>query len=667
MKLPALRRVQRAGTLVALAAAALVAPSGASADIPITSFSAGPVTTYNNPAGLPFIPGATAADAPVTYDASCAYGTPVLGSTGYTYTGPEPALGLKTQAGANSDYCVKFKLDSGDASTGEDLENTLVQLPVGSLGEIDNAAKCTVEEFARESSALSNCATNTQIGTAMAQLQVNPKVGPFGPGGTLAPNPSPQTIRVLQDTPGRIFALTTPSDKAALLGVALVGSQPAGTAETKFLITVSQKGEATVGLLNQTDKLAKTLASVLDSDIAIRANALRFWGKAAEHPHIGNKGGAPATPAANFFRVGTTCSTPQVTTLTVNPYTDVNTASKPTVATSAPYTLTGCEALPFNPTFTAGISGETTAGGHPALNVKITSPEGDEDLGATQITLPAGIATDLTRIQDSCPQATFKADACTDATVIGSVKATLSGINADVVTGVIHKVRVEGESLPALGFDFNGRLPLQVSGVTKIDAQGRIVNTFSSLPSIPQRSLEINLAGGAKGILQVNSAKCQQSGYDAILTGQNGKAKSFSIRTTCPEQITARLENADTTRPSLFIGGAGATGKKIETMRVTLPSGLTMQKNRSKSGIKFDKFEAAVKGEGKALRLNSKTLKLRIPKPGSSGLRVITRTGTLGASKKFADRTNAITLDVRMVYTDGTKANIKVPMTRKNK
>ena len=660
MKHRSFRRVPRARTLLALAAVGLAAPATASADIPITSFSAGPVPTYNSQFGLP----ATSAPAPASLDAGCVYGTPASnGQGGTVLTGPEPPLALATQAGANTDYCVRFKVDTGDATTGEDLLNSLVELPVGTLAEIDNAAKCTPEQFARETTALTDCPTSSQIGTALAQLNINPKFGPFGPGGAIAPNPGP--VRVTQDAPGRIFALSTPSDKAALLGVALVGSNPAGTAETKFTITVSQNGSPTVGLLNQTDTLSKVLAQQQNSDIAIRANALRFWGKAAEHGHIGNKGGAPATPAANFFRVGTTCQTPQTTKLTINPYTDVNTASKPTTATSPAYNLTGCENLPFTPTFNAGISGETNAGGHPALSISIVNPEGNEDLGATQITLPLGIATDLSRVQNPCPVATFTADGCGEATVVGTVKATLSGIGADVVTGVVHQVKIEGQVLPALGLDFNGRLPLQVSGITKIDAQGRIVNTFANLPSIPQRSLDINLYGGAKGILQNSGGKCQQSGYDAVLTGQNGKAKTFSIRTKCSEQLTARIENADTTRPNLTVGGAGATGKKIETMRVSLPPGLTVNKNKSKTGIKFDKFEDAVKGEGKTLRLSSKTIKFRIPKPGSSGLRILTRTGTLGASKKFADRTNDITLDVRIVYTDGTKANVKVPITRK--
>ncbi len=639
MNLPALRRVQRAVSVLALAAMSLAIPAGASADIPITKFKAGPVAPFNNPNGLPVAAGSPDS----TNDLGCMHINPA---------GPV----LSTAVGGSTDYCVTFNVTPGDPTTGEDIHDTLVGLPVGSLAAIDQAAKCTEAQFAREVSTPQSCPATSQVGTALTQL-----LTPF------SPTPS--------QAPGRIYALDTPSDKAAKFGVALVASAPsagpppsAGT-ETKFMITVSQLGDPLIGLQNQTDELKKTVAAPVpggQAPIAIQATSLRFWGSAAAHPHRTSPFVASPTVnmAADFFRVGTTCQTDQTANLTVNPWTDVNTTSKPTTS-STTYKLTGCDKLPFNPTFTAGISGETTAGGHPALSVKIASPEGDEDLGATSITLPTGIATDLSRIQSPCAAATFKADGCGEATIVGTVKATLSGINADVVTGVVHQVRVEGESLPALGLDFNGRLPLQLSGVTKVNAEGRIVNTFSSLPSIPQRSLEIDLYGGAKGILQMSSAKCQQSGYDAVLSGQNGKSKAFSIRTTCPAQLTARLEKPESQRPNLIIGGSGATGKKISTFRVTLPPGLTINRNKSQSGIKFDKFETGVTGEGKRSRLSKKTIRFTVPKPGSNGLRVLTKTGTLGASKKFAARTDAINLDVRIVYTDGTKVNVKVPITRK--
>lgn len=652
------RRARTARALFAVAAACLAVPAAANADIPITSFKAGPVAAYSHQSGLPLTT--------TSLDAGCSYGTsfvpvPSPGSPYIDLSQPDTPLALSTQAGANTDFCVAFRLNPGNPAVGEDINNSVVELPVGTLAEIDKAAKCPVATFNRESPLRAGCATNTQIGTAQAQLDIQA---------------GPSTV-VTRDSPGRIYALDTPSTDAALLGVSLIASTtPSGGAqtETKFLIHVTQQGSPTVGLINTTDTLSKQVLVAAPSTfapIAIKANALRFWGVADAHKHVDSTVEASTfgQPAANFFRVGTTCQTPQVTKLTVNPYTDTaaTAGSKPTSASSTPYNLTGCEKLPFNPTFAAQLTGETNPGGHPGLSIQIKSPEGDQDLGATKITLPLGVATDLTRIQNACPQATFEKDECTSATVIGAVKATLSGINEDVVSGDVHMVKVEGKTLPALGFDFNGRLPLRIAGVSDIDSQGRIVNTFSNLPSIPQRSLDVQLLGGSRGILQLpNTTKCQASAFDATLTSQNGVAKTFALPKLCAEQLTARLEKADTRRPTLHFGGAGATGKKIQKLKLTFSPGLTVNKNKSKSGISVKNLDQGVTGDTKRSRLSKKELSFTFPKPGTNGLTIITRTGTLGASSKFAKRTDAITVDARIVYTDGTKVTVKVPVTRKD-
>lgn len=639
--------------------AAIVVPSTARADIPITSFKAGPVGTYTHISGLPLTSGAPFGN---SADLGCIYGIPT--ASPIPINTPDAPLALTTQAGATTDFCVSFRLNPGAAKDGEDLKSTLVELPVGTYGMIDAAAKCTPEQFARESTALTNCPTNSQIGTAMAQLEIYPTVVAAGPPPVL----NPGNITVTKDVPGRIFAIDTPAGQAALLGVALVGSDPPGTAETKFLINVTQQGSPTVGLLNETDTLSRILTQQQNSPIAIRANALRFWGKAAEHSHVGNQGGAPATPAADFFRVGTTCQTDQTVKLTVNPYTDTpaTTASQPTTA-SATYKLTGCDALPFTPTFTAGISGEVQPGGHPQLDVKITSPEGNEELGATKITLPDGIATDITRIQNACPQATFQANACPATANVGTVKATLSGINADVVTGDVQMVKVEGKQLPALGLNFRGRLPLRVFGVTDIDTSGRLVSTFSNLPSLPQRTLNITLFGGDKGILQTDpTGKCTASAYDATLTGQNGKAKTFSIPTTCAEQFSATLSNASKTRPVLLIGSAAPTGKKIKSLRIGLPKGLKWYgPTLRKSGkVTFSGLDTGLDAKSaKAAKVIDKA-KFTFPGNGSNTFSVLTGTGAIRATSKFAKAKGTVYVEFRATYYDGSKVTKYVALKR---
>ncbi|MDQ8044742.1 MAG: hypothetical protein AAGC46_08735 [Solirubrobacteraceae bacterium] len=653
MKHPSPRRVPRLRALLALAALSLTLPAAASADVNITNFKAGPVAAFNNPNGL-------AVAVPASAD-------PSVNDTSCTYLNPAAPL-LQTQAGATTDYCVSFSVDGGDAVTGEDIDNTLVGLPVGTQAAIDTATKCSPAQFAQASPAPAACPGASQVGTVLAKIQV--------PTGQASP------AFTTQNSPGVIYALDTPDGKAAQFGVALIG--PAvGTiqpyTESKSTITVSQLGDPKVGLQNQTSELSRTTvnpaAPTTPVPIALQALSLRFWGSAAAHPHLAQ----PLVPtsglsamASDFFMVGTTCQTPQTANLTVNPYTGVNPFTqvdqegKPTTATTT-YNLTGCDSLPFTPSFSAAISGDTAPGGHPTLTIGITNPQGNDDLGSTTITLPVGLSTDLKNVQGGCALDTFNAGGCPTTSIIGSVSAELSGIASGQAGGVVHKVVIPGQTLPGIGLQFTGRLPLRVVGTTAVDASGRVVNTFTGLPSLPERSLKITINGGASGILQLPPAgtKCQQSGYDATIGSQNGKSKSFSVRTTCAEQLTARLDHASSRRPTLTVGGAGATGKKIQTIRLNLPKGLTINKNKSQSGIKVDHLETAVTGATKRARLSASLIRFTIAKPGSNGVRILTKTGTLAATSKFAKSDADVTVDARIVYTDGSKATQKITLTRK--
>ncbi|MBO9532516.1 MAG: hypothetical protein J7513_06045 [Solirubrobacteraceae bacterium] len=629
--------------------AALILPSVAQADIPIAKFKAGPVAPFNLVSGLPVT--STAPADPTQNDVGCMHVNPA---------GPALTTGV---AGQSTDYCVTFNATPGDAITGEDINNTLVQLPVGSQADIDLASKCTVEQFAREAITPNTCPGTSQVGTALAQLQ--------------APNaPNPAVDRQTLQAPGRIYALTTPDGKAALLGVALISSAPTPLApstpvtESKFLITVSQLGDPKVGLQNQTDTLAKVIGG--STPIAIQATSLRFWGSAAAHPHVTNPFAptAPVTMASNFFRVGSTCVTDQTASLTINPYTDTagTAGSKPTTATTT-YKLTGCDGLAFAPTFSAGLSGETTPGGHPQLDVKIGVPAGGDDLGGTTITLPSGLATDLTRIQTACPQADFQAGRCNAAAVIGSAKATLTGINADVVSGEVIMVKVDGKQLPGIGINFQGRLPLRTFGVSQVDGSGRLQNVFSDLPSLPVRTLDITLAGGTRGILQMDpSGKCTASAYDATVSSQNGKSAAFSTPTTCDAQYVTELTNSTKTRPVLRIGGAAPTGKKVKSVRIGLPKGLKFDgpslKKSSKVTYAENGFDAGVdRSKIRAVKLGSKA-KFTLDGSGSNGYSVLLHTNVVRASSSFAKSTKTVYIEFRVVYSDGTKVTKYVALTR---
>ncbi len=221
-----------------------------------------------------------------------------------------------------------------------------------------------------------------------------------------------------------------------------------------------------------------------------------------------------------------------------------------------------------------------------------------------KITLPSNIVVDLSRAQNACPQATFEAVGCPSSAVIGSVTGKLSGINDDVVKGDVIMVSIPGKSLPGIGLNFTGRLPLRVVGVSTTDANNRVVNTFTNLPSLPIREVNVNLDGGTKGVL-MNAEECSPSATEAVITGQNGKTKTVSVPSTCIEQIRATLGRTTSTSPSLTLGAAGATGKKLASVRIGLPKGLRFVSSglRSSSKVKVSGLDAGVTGKTRVARL----------------------------------------------------------------
>ncbi len=148
-------RAKRAFALTAVACAGLLAPTAAQADVTLTSAYGGPVAPFNNAnTGMALDLDGPGADG---NDLGC-------------FPGVAPTL--STQAGVNTDYCVSFTLAANDPDTGDDAKDTLVQLPVGTLGEIDKAAKCSLAEFNAASPSANTCPAASQVGTLIAQFAV---------------------------------------------------------------------------------------------------------------------------------------------------------------------------------------------------------------------------------------------------------------------------------------------------------------------------------------------------------------------------------------------------------------------------------------------------------------------------------------------------------------
>ncbi len=89
--------------------------------------------------------------------------------------------------------------------------------------------------------------------------------------------------------------------------------------------------------------------------------------------------------------------------------------------TSPPFTITGCEAPRFEPTFEAGTT-STQAGGYSPLNVTFAREDADEDLAGLFVTTPPGLSGNLTGIP-LCGEPQAAEGTCAAASQIGEVTA----------------------------------------------------------------------------------------------------------------------------------------------------------------------------------------------------------------------------------------------------
>jgi hypothetical protein len=442
--------------------------------------------------------------------------------------------------------------------------------------------------------------------------------------------------------------------------------------ESKYTITFTQNGQADIGLLSQTSDLPNNTGG---APIAVQASSIRFWGSAAAHPHraAADEFTNPAAPttttmAANFNSVGSSCTTPQTSTLTINPNTTANpfnpgaATSKPTTATSS-LNLTGCDAMPFTPSFTAGVTGDTTPGGHPALNIAIKVPAGNSNLGATTITLPVGLSTDLKNLQTPCPADQFAAANCPASTAVGTVNATIAQI-ADVQQGTVYQVKIPGQSLPGIGLSFGGRYPLRVLGTTSVNAQGRVVNTFTNLPDLEENTLNITINGGSTGILQTSPGACVASSFNAVLTGQNAKQVNAAVPTVCPLQLVGTLLKSPASKPKFNLTGTAATGKSFDSVKYTLPAGLTINAKAWSKSKSLVVNKLSTKKSAHVAKLSNKTFKITMPKGGSTKYQAVNKIDVFQGSSKFAKSSSPIVLKVRTVLTNGTKTDSTVSISR---
>ncbi len=311
-------------------------------------------------------------------------------------------------------------------------------------------------------------------------------------------------------------------------------------------------------------------------------------------------------------------------------------------------TFTDCATLPFRPTLKAQITGDNRPGGHPGMYVRLDSPEGDAAIKSAAVTLPQGVAVDLDNVANPCTRADFDAVRCPASTRVGSVTARVS-ITNEPVTGDIYLLRVTGKRLPGLGLSFTGRYTQRVVSTVDLDTKQRIVTTFPDIPDLPLRQLVVQVDSSPRSPLELPRSACAAgSNWNGAFVGHGGQRTVAATGLQCAGKAEVRLTDRRGLSLRLFDFG----GRKLSSLKVTLPAGWSIQQNLAER--RPDQMWVRMSGGDSRINLSSSSMIAIARSKDVSTIRLKLGGDVVRVISPKARKAKRGRVRIRMVFTDGT-------------
>jgi hypothetical protein len=192
-----------------------------------------------------------------------------------------------------------------------------------------------------------------------------------------------------------------------------------------------------------------------------------------------------------------------------------------------------CGRLGFKPKLALSLKGPTKRTGHPALKAVVTYPKKGAyaNIARAQVALPHSEFLDQNNIGKSCTKPLLAARACPARSIYGKAKAWTPLLDKPL-QGPVYLVGGYGYKLPALVAELNGQIRVLLVGKVDTGKQKGIRNTFEAVPDAPVERFVLELKGGKKYGLLVNSEnickKAQKAGV--ALRAQNGRVDQFTVK-----------------------------------------------------------------------------------------------------------------------------------------
>ena len=261
----------------------------------------------------------------------------------------------------------------------------------------------------------------------------------------------------------------------------------------------------------------------------------------------------------SFFFNPTSCE-PQKITATI-------TATQGATANvSSPFQATGCQGLPFHPTFVESTQGTTSKLGGASLTVKITAKPGEANIHKTDVQIPRALPSRLTTLQKACLEAQFNANpaGCPEGSLVGTATA-VTPILSEPLTGPAYLV-ARGTEFPDLEFVLQGEgVTIILDGQTDIK-KGITYSNFETVPDDPISSFQAVFPEGPHSALAANTNLCKPTETVTVTEHVKRRVHSHTRHVTIKIKKTIPIT---LTSPTTLVGQNGAVIKQTTKITVT--------------------------------------------------------------------------------------------------
>jgi hypothetical protein len=509
-----------------------VAPDAAGTLTPRFSVAGGGATnapTTVRPTIVTPIPpgfGVAAFDAQTSADPS---GAPLTQAAGHPYElstsidfntieNPNPALGMAWPVEATRDVYV--------------------DLPPGLIGNPTAADTCTVAELTNGADFQPRplCVPSAQIGTVMVRLNA------FGSNFVFGPLP--------------LFNMVPPPGVPARLGFDVLGTLVMMDAKLR---TGSDYG-VTVAVKN------------ISEGIDVAGTTATIWGVPSDRSHDHDRACPGRVPPQNgggscesdappnaFLRLPTACTEPGAgleTSVRIDSWVHPGVFQSRSFLShdlpgypyapadwGPPRGIEGCDAVPFDPTFSAAPDAAATAGEPAGFSFDVglpqsdAAPVGESDLRRAVVTLPEGVRVNPSSADglQACGSAQIALDSdteptCPDAAKIGTVRIVTPVLDSPLDGGVYLATPFANPfgSLVALYVVARGPgILLKIPGQASMDpSTGQITTSFDNTPQAPFSQMHLTLKGGPRAALTLPST-CGTYTTHAQMTSWSGATRDL--------------------------------------------------------------------------------------------------------------------------------------------